>query len=168
MIPVDTVIPFFFIGFVSAAAAVSGPRVVKPTSAPSGGVPSNRPSGPSSAPAGKKVVKSGGAMAAKKPAGGKSGSPPAALSGGIASESDTSLEECEARCEEIFSGQLNFRELFIFFILKLDRVKYKFCGSKYIEFGSGSRVMLSVLENNNFRDEQLGTGIVKKNICFEL
>jgi hypothetical protein len=51
----------------------------------------------------KKVVKSGGAQA-KKPAGGKSGSPPAALSGGIASESDTSLEECEARCEEIFSG----------------------------------------------------------------
>jgi hypothetical protein len=95
----------------AAAPAASGPRVVKPSSAPSGGhtaAPAARPAGPSSAPGAKKVVKSGGAAAAgsgaKKPAAGKSGSPPAALSGGIASESDISLEECEARSEEIFSG----------------------------------------------------------------
>jgi hypothetical protein len=98
--------------YLAAAPAASGPRVVKPSSAPAGGsaAPAARPAAPSSAPAAaKKVVKSGGAAAAKKPAAGKSGSPPAALSGGIASEPDTSLEECEARAEEIFSGRENHK-----------------------------------------------------------
>lgn len=50
----------------------------------------------------KKVVKSGGASAAAKPKKSTASKPTAVPSGGVASESDLSIEEVEARAEEVF------------------------------------------------------------------
>ena len=85
----------------AAKPAAAGPKVVKPS--PTREEPPAASSKPSSAPK-SKVVKGGGASkaAAKKPASAKSGGGGAPV-GGVPSEADLSLEECEARAGEVFS-----------------------------------------------------------------
>ena len=79
------------------AAAKPRPKIVKPADKPAAAA---KPK----ASVGSKPVKAGAKPGAKKPAGGKASSPPAA--GGVSSEPDISLEEAEGRADEIFSSQL--------------------------------------------------------------
>ena len=81
----------------AAKPAASGPKVVKPSPTREEPPPVSKSA---SVPKGK-VVKGGTKATSKKPASAKSGG--GAPVGGVASENDLSLEECEARAGEVFS-----------------------------------------------------------------
>lgn len=82
-----------------AAKPAPGPKIVKPSPTREEPPPVTKPS---SAPK-SKVVKGGAAKAGpKKPASAKAGGGGAPV-GGVPSESDLSIEECEARAGEVFS-----------------------------------------------------------------
>ena len=88
---------------VAAKPAASGPKVVKPS--PTQEQPPSKPS--SAKPASGKVVKSGGAkLGAKKPASAKAGGGGGAPVGGVVSEADLTVEECEGRAGEVFSDSI--------------------------------------------------------------
>ena len=83
-------------------AKTGGARVTKPS--PAEDPPPAKKPGSARAPAGK-VVKSAG-TSKKAGAGGKAGGATSSPSGGVVTETDLSLEECEARASEVFTEDI--------------------------------------------------------------
>jgi len=87
-----------------AKPASSGPKVVKPSPTEEK-PPASKPTS-AKAPAGKVVKSAGAKSGAKKPGSAKSGGGGGAPAGGVVSENDLGIEECEARAGEVFSESI--------------------------------------------------------------